>query len=291
MTRSADNKAFAYADGMLFLSEDNGRTWPHSLAFPDAQRITFSHILKNGNILFATGAKLYLSTDNLKTLPADHGEGSGRLGLPPAHAAEPGESPAGTSTRSRASSRGTCNGAEMLVWGNYCNVLGGATPGQHLLLDRQRAHREDRLCLRTESPFSGQRLAGRRQDRHAAGQPRQPGSLPPRAHGGVQPRRKRVLCLHGRCGLAAWGTSATGCEAPTTRRRTSGSGRSSSRTHSNSRYKSGGINFVDGQLYWISDANGPEPYDRGIFRCDPADLDQSREAHAAVQSARSNPET
>ncbi|HRZ91756.1 MAG TPA: hypothetical protein P5022_02500, partial [Candidatus Paceibacterota bacterium] len=50
-------------------------------------------------------------------------------------------------------------------------------------------------------------------------------------------------------------------------------------TNSNSRYKSGGITFVDGQLYWISDANGkasdafgPLGYDRGIFRCAPADL-------------------
>ena len=41
-------------------------------------------------------------------------------------------------------------------------------------------------------------------------------------------------------------------------------------------YKSGGINFVDGQLYWAADANGPKPpdqkHDRGIFRCAPADL-------------------
>jgi hypothetical protein len=42
--------------------------------------------------------------------------------------------------------------------------------------------------------------------------------------------------------------------------------------HLNSRYKAGGISFVDGELYWISDSNGPEPYDRGIFRCAPADL-------------------
>ncbi len=46
--------------------------------------------------------------------------------------------------------------------------------------------------------------------------------------------------------------------------------------NSNSRYKSGGISFVDGQLYWAADANGPKPtnekHDRGIFRCDPADL-------------------
>ena len=36
-----DNKAFGYADGEVFLSEDNGHTWPHSLAFPDAQRNGF----------------------------------------------------------------------------------------------------------------------------------------------------------------------------------------------------------------------------------------------------------
>jgi hypothetical protein len=40
----------------------------------------------------------------------------------------------------------------------------------------------------------------------------------------------------------------------------------------NTRYKSGGISFVDGKAYWISDANGPKPYDRGIFCCDPADI-------------------
>jgi len=46
--------------------------------------------------------------------------------------------------------------------------------------------------------------------------------------------------------------------------------------NSNSRYKSGGINFVDGQLYWAADANGRVPagqlHDRGIFRCAPADI-------------------
>jgi hypothetical protein len=46
-------------------------------------------------------------------------------------------------------------------------------------------------------------------------------------------------------------------------------------TQSNTRYKSGGISFVDGQVYWISDANGPAPHDRGIFRCAPADITHS----------------
>ena len=63
-----DNKAFGFTDGKVFLSEDNGRAWPHSLAFPNARNITFSCILSSGNILFATRTKLYLSTDNLKTI-------------------------------------------------------------------------------------------------------------------------------------------------------------------------------------------------------------------------------
>ena len=43
-------------------------------------------------------------------------------------------------------------------------------------------------------------------------------------------------------------------------------------TDSNMRYKSGGINFVEGNVYWAADANGAKPHDRGIFRCAPADL-------------------
>ena len=62
-----DNRAFGFVDGKVLLSEDNGHTWPHSSAFPDARHIVFSCILNNGNILFSALAKLYLSTDNLKT--------------------------------------------------------------------------------------------------------------------------------------------------------------------------------------------------------------------------------
>ena len=62
-----DNKAFAHAAGRILLSEDNGRTWPHGPAFPNAHNITFSIILKNGNVVFATRSKLYVSTDNLRT--------------------------------------------------------------------------------------------------------------------------------------------------------------------------------------------------------------------------------
>lgn len=54
--------------------------------------------------------------------------------------------------------------------------------------------------------------------------------------------------------------------------------------NSNSRFKSGGINFVDGKLYWIADANGlalANNYDRGIFTCAPADL-SNKDAHTML---------
>src|ERR1022692_4317199 len=35
-----DNKAFGFGSGKIFLSEDNGKTWPHSAEFPEAENIT-----------------------------------------------------------------------------------------------------------------------------------------------------------------------------------------------------------------------------------------------------------
>ena len=61
------SRAFGFREGKIFLSEDNGGTWPHRAEFAEAENITFSCLLKNGNILFATREKLFLSTDNLKT--------------------------------------------------------------------------------------------------------------------------------------------------------------------------------------------------------------------------------
>src|SRR5262249_42192411 len=62
-----DSKAFGFGDGKIFLSEDNAKSWAHSASFPEAENITFSCLLKNGNILFATREKLFLSTGNLRT--------------------------------------------------------------------------------------------------------------------------------------------------------------------------------------------------------------------------------
>jgi len=94
---------------------------------PESPRITFSHILKNGNVIFATGSKLYLSTDKLKTyqpITAKAQDGSDYVPHTPQNAANTGwyfhTLPGEVSW--------DVNGVEMMVWGNYCNVLGGATP-------------------------------------------------------------------------------------------------------------------------------------------------------------------
>src|SRR5439155_5311414 len=53
-----DNKAFGFGEGKIFMSEDNAQSWAYSAAFPGAANITFSCLLNNGNVLFATREKL-----------------------------------------------------------------------------------------------------------------------------------------------------------------------------------------------------------------------------------------
>ncbi|MCC6511849.1 MAG: hypothetical protein IT423_22300, partial [Pirellulaceae bacterium] len=122
-----DNQAFGFGDGRIFLSEDNAQTWAHSTAFPDADNITFSCLLKNGNILFATREKIFLSTDKLKSyrqIIVKNRDGSDYLPHTPQNPDQPGwyfHPLDGIHTWE-------IDGREMLVWGNYCNVLGGPVP-------------------------------------------------------------------------------------------------------------------------------------------------------------------
>ena len=122
-----DHKAFGFGDGKIFLSEDNARSWAHSAAFPDAENITFSCLLKNGNILFATRERLFLSTDHLKSYEeviVKNQDGSDYLPHTPKDRDQPGwyfHPLDGVHTWD-------VDGNEMLVWGNYCNVLGGPVP-------------------------------------------------------------------------------------------------------------------------------------------------------------------
>ena len=88
------------------------------------------------------------------------------------------------------------NGVEMLVWGNYCNVLGGATPVNIYYSTDNGQTVKIAYAFGQNPHFRDDGSAGGGDDRHAAGRRPQPGHLPPRSLCGVQPRRKRVLCLH-----------------------------------------------------------------------------------------------
>jgi len=265
-----DNKAFGYTDGKVFLSGDNGRTWPQVTGFPDARHIVFSCILKNGNILFSALAKLYLSTDNLKTyreIRVKDAGGADYIPHTPKNASRPGwyfHSLTGVNTWE-------VNGVEMLVWGNYCNVIGGAAP-VNIYYSTDSGQTVKIAYSFGQNPYFRDDGSGGGGNRGTplgnAGNP--------------------IICRHVHCvtynpaenafyACTGDGDRPEGYECHWLRG-TYDAGKDlwnwkvivSDRL--NSRYKSGGINFVDGKLYWISDSNGPRPYDRGIFRCDPADI-------------------
>jgi len=267
-----DNKAFGFTDEAVLLSEDNGRTWPHRTAFPNARNITFSCILKNGNILFATRSRLYLSTDDLKTYKQITVKAADNTDYAP-HTPRNAENPGWYFHSLDGVHTWDVGGAEMLVWGNYCNVLGGAS-AVNIYYSTDCGN-----CVKIAYSF-GQNP--RYRDNGSAGG----GSTGTPLGDAGNP----VICRHIHCVAynpaenafyactgdhdrgekheCHWlrGTYDTNSDKWHWRVLVSGT--------SNSRYKSGGINFVDGKLYWIADANGPRPHDRGIFRCDPADLDK-----------------
>jgi hypothetical protein len=265
-----DNQAFGFGDGKIYLSEDNARSWAHSAPFADAENITFSCLLKNGNIVFATRNKLFLSTDKLKShreIVVKKQDGTDYVPHTPKNPDQPGwyfHPLDGIHTWE-------VDGREMLVWGNYCNVLGGPVPVN--------------IYYSTDG---GQtvKLAysfGRNPNFQEKGTP--PDSYLGDATNPVIARHVHAVDYNPaeRAFYACTGDINRGhgneChwlrgtyDAPSDR----WTWKVLISVNANSRYKSGGINFVGGQLYWAADANGPrqpaEKYDRGIFRCDPADL-------------------
>lgn len=265
-----DNKAFGYTDGEVLLSEDNGRTWPHRAAFPDAGHIVFSVILESGNVLFSALAKLYLSTDNLKTyreVTVKDADGSDYVQHAPKNPENPGwyfHSLTGVTTFD-------VKGKEMLIWGNYCNVIGGATPVNIYYSTDQGRTVKIAYSFGQNPYFRDNGSGGGGKDGTPLGNP-----------------NNSVICRHVHCvtynpaedafyACTGDGDRPEGFECHWLR----GTYDEDSDSwdwkviisdHLNSRYKCGGISFVDGKLYWISDSNGPEPYDRGVFCCDPADI-------------------
>jgi len=265
-----DNKAFGFTDEAIFLSEDNAGTWPHRMAFPKARHITFSAILKNGNILFATRSTLYISTDNLKTIrPITVQDAGGADYIP--HKPKNPEYPGWYFHPLDGVHTWEVNGVDMLVWGNYCNVLGGAAPVNIYYSVDNGQTVKIAYAFGQNPGYRDNGSAGGGSTGALLGDPRNP-----------------VICRHIHC--VAYNPAENAFYACTgDRDRPEGRECHWSRgtynprkdnwiwtavvsDASNSRYKSGGINFVDGKLYWIADANGPKPHDRGIFRCHPADI-------------------
>jgi hypothetical protein len=265
-----DHRAFGFGDGKISLSEDNGHTWAHHAECPEAENITFSVLLKNGNILFATRERLFLSTDNLNThreVIVKDRQGRDYLPHKPLNPDLPGwyfHSLDGIHTWE-------IDGKEMLVWGNYCNVMGGPVPvniyyttdgGETVKLAysfgrnpkfQQKGAEPDTFLGDASNPLIC---------RHVHCVAYHPAERAFYACTGDIDRGEGDEC-HWLRGVYDAGADKWDWKVLIS-------------VNSNSRYKSGGINFVDGQLYWAADANGPKPpnvkHDRGLFRCAPADL-------------------
>ena len=274
-----DNKAFGYADGKVFLSEDNGHTWPHGIAFPDARHIVFSCILKNGNILFSALAKLYLSTDNLKTLRQITVKDAGGADYVP-HKPENPELPGWYFHTLSGVNTWEIDGKEILVWGNYCNVLGGASP-TNIYYSTDHGETVKIAYAFGQNPYfrdNGSRGGGRTGT--LLGDPDNP-LICRHVHSvAYNPAENAFYACTGD------GTKPEGRECHWLKgfydaEKDQWDWKVLVSDESNTRYKSGGINFVDGKMYWAADANGPKPHDRGIFRCDPADL-ANPEAHTLL---------
>ena len=274
-----DNKAFGFTDTTIFLSEDSARTWPHSIAFGNAQDITFSSILKNDNIIFATGSRLYISSDNLRTYhPITVKDADGADYIP--HKPQEPEQSGWYFHPLDGVHTWDVNGVEMLVWGNYCNVLGGASP-VNIYYSADGGRTVKIAYAFGQNPhYRDNGSAGGGSTGTLLGDPGNP-----------------VICRHIHC--VAYNPAENAFYACTGDRDIGDKHECNwlrgvydadeDKWHwtvlvsdsLNTRYKSGGINFVDGKLYWIADANGPKPHDRGIFRCDPADIARP-EAHTML---------
>jgi len=265
-----DNKAFGFGEGKIFLSEDNAQTWAHSAPFADADNITFSCILKNGNIVFATRQNLFLSTDNLASHQQILVKDRDRRDCVP-HTPQNPDQPGWYFHPLDGVHTWDVDGKEMLVWGNYCNVMGGPVPvniyystdsGQTVKLAysfgrnpnfQEKGTSPDSFLGNPDNPIICRHIHSvvfhpQEQSFYAC-----TGDID-RGHGNECHWLRGVY--DGAADKWDWEVLVS--------------------VNSNSRYKSGGICFVDGQLYWAADANGPkqpdQKHDRGIFRCTPTEL-------------------
>jgi len=265
-----DNKAFGIGKGKIYLSEDNAKSWSRSVDFADTANITFSCILENGNLVFATRANIYLSTDNLKTYrelvvvdrdggdyrphtPRDSNKGGWYFySLDGAHTWE-------------------VDGKEMLIWGNYCNVRSEPVPAN--------------IYYSTDGGKTIKIAYSFGQNPNFQYKDVDPASWLGNPDNSVICRHIHSVSYNSADGAfyacsgdinRGHGNECHWLRGTYDAKADSWDWKVVVSADANSRFKSGGINFVDGKVYWVADSNGPkkpeETYDRGIFRCDPDDI-------------------
>lgn len=273
------NRAFAFNENEILLSFDNSHTWSFRKKFQDANNITFSHIFDNGNILFATKEKLYLCKNKLKScreIMVKDPDGSDYIPHDPKDPGNPGwyfHTIAGINSW-------MINGKEMLVWGNYANVKGGATP-LNIYYSTDNGETVKIAYSFGQNPyFKDNGSPGGGVDGKPLGNPDNPIICRHIHCVSYNPTEKAFYACTGDAnrpeGMEVHWLRGTYDEA-----RDQWDWQLIITESMNSRFKGGGINFVEDQMYWISDANGPEPHDRGIFRCNPEDL-TNPEAHTLL---------
>ncbi len=262
--------AFAFAQQRVYLSEDNGRSWGYSAEFPEAQKITFSHIFADGNVLFATANQLFLAGDRLRTIqPVAIRRADGSEYTP--HSPKDPNRPGWYFNTLSGVTSWSVHGREMLVWGNYCNVLGGASP-INIYYSVDHGETVKLAYSFGQNPhFRDDGSEGGGSTGTLLGDPNNP-VLCRHIHSvAYNPAEDAFYCCTGDFNRPGWfechwlrGTYDSKGDRWQWSVVISAS--------QNTRYKSGGINCVDGRIWWISDANGPLPHDRGIFSALPEDL-------------------
>ena len=266
------SRAFGFREGKIFLSEDNSKSWSRSADFEDAENILFSSFQENGNIVFATERKIYVSTDDLASyrevtlLDRDGSEYE-------VHQLRENEVPGYYFYSLDGIHTFDVKGKEMLIWGNYCNVRTGPTPvnvyystnGGETVKVAYSFGQNPAFQYKDSDPSDW--VGDPENDvmcRHLHSVTYNPVEDAFYACCGDIDRKIGVgLECHWLRGVYdeeadywEWSVIVS--------------------SDANSRFKSGGLNFVNGQVYWVADANGPktirEEYDRGIFRCAPEDI-------------------
>lgn len=264
------SRMFGFKGARIMLSDDCGMTWAHTADFAEAENITFSVLLKNGNVLFATRERLFLSTDNLNShreIIVKNPDGSDYRPHPPVNPDAPG-------WYFHPLDGEHCfdvDGAEMLVWGNYCNVLGGAVP-VNIYYSTDGGETVKLAYSFGQNPKFQQK--GAPPGAPLLGDPKNPVIARHIHNVTFNPVEKAFYACTGDIDRGDgnechWlrGVYDSAADAWDWKVIIS--------VNSNSRFKCGGINFMGDRVYWIADANGPaiaNRWDRGIFMCAPEDI-------------------